>query len=88
MACRVYGKSIWEIHRETGHDRKTIRKALNQEPFAYRPWERQELPVLGPYQAIIDQCLEGDKEGPRKQRHTVRGIFLWLQQVAAWNCIH
>lgn len=41
-AYRVYGKSIWEIHRETGHDRKTIRKALNQEPFAYGPRENKD----------------------------------------------
>jgi hypothetical protein len=54
-ACRVYGKSIWEIHRETGHDRKTIRKALSQEPFIYGPRTLQYFPVLGPYLAIIDQ---------------------------------
>lgn len=79
-AYRVYGKSIWDIHRETGHDRKTIRKALNQEPFAYGPRERQDFPVLGPYQSIINQWLEEDKQRPRKQRHTARRIFLRLQE--------
>ena len=32
---RVYGKSISEIHRETGHSRNTIRKVLNREYKGY-----------------------------------------------------
>jgi hypothetical protein len=31
-AHRVYGKSIWQIVRDTGHDPKTIRKVLRHEP--------------------------------------------------------
>ena len=79
-ACRVYGKSIWEIHRETGHDRKTIRKALSQEPFVYGPRTVQYFPVLGPYLAIIDQWLEEDKLRQKKQRHTARRIYTRLRQ--------
>jgi len=33
-AHRVYGKSIREIARETGHNRKTVRKVLNAWPLA------------------------------------------------------
>jgi transposase len=79
-ACRVYGKSIWEIHRETGHDRKTIRKALSQEPFVYGPRSVQYFPVLRPYLAFIDQWLEEDKLRQKKQRHTARRIYTRLQQ--------
>ncbi|MDD3581911.1 MAG: hypothetical protein PHW74_12930 [Desulfobacca sp.] len=57
--CRVYGKSIWEVPRDTGHDRKTIRKALNQEPFVYGSRAVQSFPVLEPHLAIIDQWLNG-----------------------------
>ncbi len=31
IAHRVYDKGIRQIQRETGHDRKTIRKALREE---------------------------------------------------------
>ncbi len=35
-AYRVYGKSISQIKRDTGHSRKTIRKALNDESWEYK----------------------------------------------------
>jgi hypothetical protein len=34
-AHRIYGKSVRQISRETGHDRKTIRKVLRGEPSGY-----------------------------------------------------
>jgi predicted transcriptional regulator len=40
-AYRVYGKSINEIARITGHSRNTVRKALRGEPWGYR--ERDHL---------------------------------------------
>lgn len=79
-AHRVYGKSIWQICRETGHDRKTIRKVLRQEPFLYGPREVQVFPVLGPYISLIDQWLTEDKQRPKKQRHTARRIYRRLRE--------
>jgi len=79
-ANRVYGKSIWQIYRETGHDRKTIRKVLRQEPFLYGPREVQVFPVLGPYIFLIEQWLTEDKQRPKKQRHTARRIYRRLQE--------
>jgi transposase len=77
-AHRVYGKSIRQISRETGHSRKTIRKVLRQEPYGYACRQRQAYPILGPYLAVIDHWLEEDKSRPKKQRHTARRIFYRL----------
>ena len=75
IAHRVYGKSIRQIARETGHDRKTIRKVLRGEPSGYGERESQPYPVLGPYLSLIDSWLEGDKKSPQKQRHTATRIY-------------
>ena len=74
-AYRVYGISVRQIARETGHDRKTIRKVLRGEPSGYGQRHSQPYPVLGPYLDLIDSWLEGDKEAPRKQRHTGTRIY-------------
>ena len=41
IAKRVYGKSIRQISRDTGHSRNTIRKVLREEPHGYRRREHQ-----------------------------------------------
>jgi transposase len=75
IAKRVYGKSIRQIQKETGHSRNTIRKVLREEPYGYCKREHQPYPVLGPYIDIIDRWLEQDKQWPKKQRHTARRIY-------------
>jgi transposase len=74
-AHRVYGKSIRQIGRETGHDRKTIRKVLRHEPAGYGQRQSQPHPVLGPHLSLIDSWLEADQEVPRNQRHTATRIY-------------
>jgi transposase len=74
-AHRVYGKSIRQISRETGHSRETIRKVLRQEPFGYTTRQQQAYPMLGVYLPVIDGWLEEDKSRPKKQRHTARRIY-------------
>jgi transposase len=74
-AHRVYGKSLREIARETGHDRKTIRKVLRGEHGDYGQRQCQPYPVLGSYVKLIDSWLESDKDAPRKQRHTATRIY-------------
>jgi transposase len=78
-AHRVYGKTIRQIARDTGHSRNTIKKALGSQLIGYRVRERQPYPVLGSYLPIIDRWLAADKESPRKQRHTARRIYHRLQ---------
>ena len=55
----IEGKSIRQIHRETGHHRRTIRKALEDgmKP-EYQRRKPHSRPVMGPVKAIIDQWLE------------------------------
>jgi transposase len=75
IAHRVYGKSIRAIERETGHDRKTIRKVLKGEHAGYSPRHAQLYPSLGAYLGIIESWLEADKAAPKNQRHTAARVF-------------
>jgi transposase len=72
---RVYGKSISELARLTGHSRNTIKKAIRGEPWGYKERNHQPFPALGDYLGTIDRWLEGDKENPSKQRHTAHRIY-------------
>ena len=74
-AHRVYGKSISEIARATGHSRNTIKKALRGEAWGYKERQHQPFPALEPYLVTINRWLEDDKKQPVKQRHTARRIF-------------
>lgn len=84
-AHRVYGKSVRQIARETGHDRKTIRKVLRGEPSGYGKRQSQPYPVLGRYLDLIDSWLEEDKKAPKKQRHTATRIYHRLVNEAGFN---
>ncbi len=77
-AHRVYGKSIRQIQKETGHSRVTIRKGLEGEFAEYRRRSAQPYPVLGRYRDIIERWVREDRENPRKQRHTARRIYTRL----------
>ncbi|KPA11008.1 hypothetical protein MHK_008786 [Candidatus Magnetomorum sp. HK-1] len=62
VSKRIYGKSISQIQRETGHSRNTIRKVLNDEYKGYCKRKKQPYPVLGPYLKQIEQWLLEDKK--------------------------
>lgn len=74
-AHRVNGKNITELARQAGHSRSLIKKALRVEPWGYKERGSQSLPVLGDYQAIIDEWLKRERDQPRKQRYTSRRVF-------------
>ena len=74
-AHRVYGKSIREIRRETGHHRETIRKVLKGLEPKYRRRKPTRCPVMDPVAPIIEGWLLGDRDRPRRQRHTSRRIW-------------
>lgn len=80
-AYYIQGKSIRQIRRETGHHRRTIRKALGDgmKP-EYQRRKAHPRPVMGPVEAIIDQWLEKDKTQPPKQRHTAKRIHERLKE--------
>lgn len=74
-AHRVYGKKIRQIARDTGHSKNTVKKALKEEYGGYSSRKAQPYPVLAPYLNIIDRWLKGDKDKPKKQRHTAKRVY-------------
>ncbi|MCP4138774.1 MAG: IS21 family transposase, partial [Chloroflexi bacterium] len=74
-AHRVYGKSIRQMEKETGHSRNTIRKMLNGEYKKYKARDNQVYPALGDHLETIEKWLKGDLTNPRKQRHTARRVY-------------
>lgn len=77
----VDGWSIRKINCEMHHCRRTIRKALQHaEPPPYTLSKPRAAPVLGPYQAKIEQLLAENDKLPRKQRYTARKIFQEIQK--------
>jgi len=75
------GKSIAEIARETGFDRKTISKYIEKESFNEpAPLDSKKSKVGRPnrindFTDIIDTWLMEDLQYKRKQRHTAKRIY-------------
>jgi len=80
----VKGEKISHIAADMGLDWKTVRKYVDKtdfnEPMARTSSEKQLFPKLEPFKATIDQWLEGDRNAPRKQRHTARRVFHRLKE--------
>ena len=74
-AHRVYERSIRQIRRDTGHHRKTIRKALSGEEPKYRRKKRVKCTVMDSVAGVVKQWLREDRSRPKKQRHTARRIY-------------
>ena len=72
------GKTITEISKETGRDRKTVRMYLEKADWnESRPAfpAEAEFPKLDPFKIEIDEWLMEDKKARRKQRHTARRVY-------------
>jgi len=70
------GLSIRALAERHGVHRRAVRQALlSPLPPAKRAPLGRPAPKLGPYRVVIDGWLEGDREAPRKQRHTARRIW-------------
>jgi transposase len=72
------GKSITEISRQTGHDRKTIRMYIKKDDWNEKEPNASpeaEFPKLTPFKKTIDEWLTEDKKAKRKQRHTARRVY-------------
>jgi len=78
------GKSITDINRITGKDRKTIRTYIEKED-----WNSPEIatksesnfPKLDLYKTEIDRWLTDDKKAKKKQRHTAMRVFNRLVEI-------
>jgi transposase len=74
------GMSIRGIARTFHHSRYKIRQVLAQsEPTPRLQTRNRPAPVLGPFQAIVDQILADDQNAPPKQRHTAMQVFRRLR---------
>src|SRR3974377_146374 len=77
----LHRKSMRQIARERHHSRKTIRKAIYDPGVPVYTRSRPALKVaIGPFQEVIRQWLQEDKQRPAKQRHTARRIFQRLRE--------
>jgi len=80
------GKSIRQIARETGHDRKTIRKYLSMTDFSPPVKTKTTRKCKsGKYHAQVKEWLLEDEKAPGKQRHTARRVYDRLQEAAELN---
>ncbi len=74
------GMTIRQIARSFHVSRRKVREALTlPEPKPYTRTKPPPAPVLGPFQAVIDQVLRDDRDAPPKQRHTAAQLFRRLQ---------
>src|SRR3954466_1121118 len=74
------GMTIRQIARSFHVSRRKVRDALTApEPKPYTRTKPPPTPVLGPFQAVIDQVLSDDRDAPPKQRHTAAQLFRRLQ---------
>ena len=70
------GLSIRALAERHGVHRRAVRQALaSPVPVAKRSPRGRPAPKLGAYRGLIDGWLEGDREAPRKQRHTAKRIW-------------
>src|SRR5271163_3480519 len=70
------GTSTRALAARYGVHRRAVRQALAAPlpPVKRKPVGRPA-PKLGPYRGLIDGWLDGDRDAPRKQRHTAKRIW-------------
>ena len=74
------GVFLRQLERETGIHRQPPRKIRdNSQPPGYQRTKPVQESKLRPYLGLIKTILDGDKEVPRKQRHTAKKIWEILQ---------
>jgi hypothetical protein len=72
---RVEELSIRELAGRHRVHRRTVRQALaSAVPPPRKAYGRRSRPAIDPYVEVIDSWLVGDRDVPRKQRHTARRI--------------
>src|SRR5712692_1698324 len=79
-AYYLEGKSKRQIAREHNHSRKTVDKAVdNQPPQPYRLSKAKTAPVFGAFRARADELLAENAHLPPKQQYTGHKIYELLQ---------
>ena len=82
FAHQKLGHGIRKISRDTGLDRKTIRRALNGPSVKpeYKMTTPRTKTVMGPFIEQIREWIQLDRRAPRKQRHTAERIHQRLKE--------
>jgi transposase len=82
FAHHKLGHGIRKISRDTGLDRKTIRRALNADNVRpeYKMTSPRHKTVMGPFIEQIREWILQDRRAPRKQRHTAERIHQRLKE--------
>ncbi len=81
---RVEGLSIHQLSQRFGVHRRTVRQALSSAlPPPRKQYAPRPHPAIDEYAQVIDGWLIGDREVPRKQRHTAR--WVWQRLVAEYG---
>ena len=80
LAC-AGGMRQREAAKHFNISRDTVRKMLSySEPPGYRRTAAVRRPKLEAFVPIIDAWLDGDRQVPRKQRHTAKRVFDRLRE--------
>ena len=85
---RLEQLSIRELADKHGVHRRTVRQALESAvPPPRKEYPRRPRPAMDAWVAVIDGWLRGDREAPRKQRHTARRVWqrLVAEHGACWR---
>ena len=81
---RIEELSIRELADKHAVHRRTVRQALaSAVPPPRRAYARRSRPAMDPWVEVIDSWLLGDRDVPRKQRHTARRV--WQRLVAEYG---